>query len=115
MSNLTGIEAINREVDRLTKLPFINKREETKTRNRVIQLREYKMYLEKDPAPEFIKSEIDRVRKLIADTKERKTDFVANTFATRNAEFNRESGVSLLTKQLKNLQEIQNIVTTGIC
>lgn len=113
MSNKTGIEAIEKEIARLTKHPFLNKKEENKTKAMVTKLREYKLYLEKDPTLDFIESEIGRVTKLISDTTSHKVDFIANTAATRNAEFNRESGVSLLRKQLKNLQSIHNIVTKG--
>lgn len=80
-------------------------------RRRIKLLRDYKMYLEKNPSPEFIEKEITRW----TDTAERimasKVDFVPIK-KNGESEFRSISGITVIKRQIKTLKEIRSLWQT---
>lgn len=101
-----ALQKIDLEIKEILSIGITNdKRTDNKNNRALAQLRSFRMYVEKSPSIDFIKSEIGRVENLICKIQDTRKDFVPST-KNADSEFRSATGLTELNKQLKNLRII---------
>lgn len=106
MKTITNIDVeINLNLD-ILKQTNLSLKEYSKARREVKHLKVIRMYLEYSPSEDYLKSEVSRLQKFITITIDRNFDKLEKMSVKNKAKFNKDEGLTLARKQLKNIKFI---------